>query len=1167
MKTRISNPYLAWLIYPVVLASAALPTTAETLYWNGVNDGATSWENILNWSQDSGATSPNPAANEWPKSDDDVFFNITSANATNQTIHLNAAAQAPKSLTFNSTGTTDINNEAVPSATATNLSLGSGGLTLSSGAGAVRIGGTNAASNGATLVLTDSVTITHNGASSLSTGKAVTTADSLGAKTLTLAGAGITEYGGGIVQGTGTNLSLVIDGGSHYFRTDSIVTGLTLNGGTLYNRGSNQFGLGVDAIPITLNGGAWASAQSSRGFGNPLTIGGNIQLGAGAIPTIGNIVGVGAAGSTFSGTVDLTGGNRTITTIGGNILSGVISNGSLTVGAGSTGTLTISGINSHANTTVSGGTLIVTKAAALPGFDTASRVSVASGTTLRVVAGGVGEWSAAEIDSLLGATTAAFSSGSTLGIEVATGNTFSYANDIGATQAAKGFVKSGAGTLSLDGSNTYTGATTLSAGTLNVNTTTALGTAASTINLNGGTIDNTSGSAKTLANNQAIILGGNFAYSTDTGTATNNLHLGNGAVSIGGNRVITLNGTGTLTFGGLLTNTGNSVRTLTVNNGTGTSPASVVNFGGYALTGSGSTAARVNVIDGSGNVNITGAVTDGISPLSGVTFSGTGVLTLSSANTYTGQTTITAGTVKLGNAAALGNASPQSYSITTTINIATATVPANTPIVVGMQVTGAGIRAGTRVTAYTAATGAVTLNMTAAATGTVSADFVTTTALSAGGVGILDLSGQTIGEVFSNNDGVFINSNTVTPAAITTEMVQMSFPKFDGPGNITVNNIRQGTSTNARRTTKSGAGTLTLGGTLGNNRYGLTVDAGTVLLDKPDGVEAVGRHSLIMNGGTVRLLASNQIHNNTDVGATPAASNSLHQINAGTFDLNGFSEGLGGMGTSTGVEAGGTISNSTGTLSTLTLLGLTNVDPLLTTATFPGPISGNIALVKQGANTQILTGALSYTGSTTVSAGTLSISSASLADASAVTIATGAVLNLNYTDTDTVGSLSVGGGAPLANGSYDALSPETAGFITGNGKLFVNAVSSPYDNWVALYQPGFTINLPAEDQDGDGLTNRQEFAFGLNPTSGSSVNPITTGVAPATGNFSYTRNANSGLTYKVWSSPDLATWTERTGAVQTPVGTPDSFGTQTVDVTNLGATPVGGKLFVRVTAE
>jgi hypothetical protein len=129
----------------------------------------------------------------------------------------------------------------------------------------------------------------------------------------------------------------------------------------------------------------------------------------------------------------------------------------------------------------------------------------------------------------------------------------------------------------------------------------------------------------------------------------------------------------------------------------------------------------------------------------------------------------------------------------------------------------------------------------------------------------------------------------------------------------------------------------------------------------------------------------------------------------------------------------------------------------------------------------------------------------------------------------------------------------------------VNAVSSPYDNWVALYQPGFTINLPAEDQDGDGLTNRQEFAFGLNPTSGSSVNPITTGVAPATGNFSYTRNANSGLTYKVWSSPDLATWTERTGAVQTPVGTPDSFGTQTVDVTNLGATPVGGKLFVRPT--
>ena len=102
----------------------------------------------------------------------------------------------------------------------------------------------------------------------------------------------------------------------------------------------------------------------------------------------------------------------------------------------------------------------------------------------------------------------------------------------------------GGGTAILAGANTYTGNTALNSGTLDVNSTTALGTVASTLTLAGGVIDNTSGGSITLANNQPITISNSFAYSTSAGTAGNNLNLGTGGVSDGGNYVITMNGAG-----------------------------------------------------------------------------------------------------------------------------------------------------------------------------------------------------------------------------------------------------------------------------------------------------------------------------------------------------------------------------------------------------------------------------------------------------------------------------------------------------------------------------------------------------------------------------------------------------------------------------------------------
>ncbi len=122
-----------------------------------------------------------------------------------------------------------------------------------------------------------------------------------------------------------------------------------------------------------------------------------------------------------------------------------------------------------------------------------------------------------------------------------------------------------------------------------------------------------------------------------------------------------------------------------------------------------------------------------------------------------------------------------------------------------------------------------------------------------------------------------------------------------------------------------------------------------------------------------------------------------------------------------------------------------------------------------------------------------------------------------------------------------------------------------YTTWAAGYLPDDVLD-PALDFDGDGMTNREEHAFGLNPTSGSSVNPITVPLDAGAGTLSYTRRSTSGLTYTIWTSTDLDVWTKDTAASasQSP-GTPDGNGVETVAVT-LTAAPVDGKLFVQVRA-
>jgi hypothetical protein len=145
-----------------------------------------------------------------------------------------------------------------------------------------------------------------------------------------------------------------------------------------------------------------------------------------------------------------------------------------------------------------------------------------------------------------------------------------------------------------------------------------------------------------------------------------------------------------------------------------------------------------------------------------------------------------------------------------------------------------------------------------------------------------------------------------------------------------------------------------------------------------------------------------------------------------------------------------------------------------------------------------------------------------LSDNAAVTVAAGATLQLDFTGTDTVGSLTLGGVAIEAGQTCDAASHP--GLLAGPGKLKVANTSSDYIDWSG--SSGYQLSGgPGDDDDFDGLTNFSEYAFGLDPTSGASASPIVE-TDRSTGTFTYTRRkpALSQLVYSYESSTTLAAW-------------------------------------------
>jgi fibronectin-binding autotransporter adhesin len=269
------------------------------------------------------------------------------------------------------------------------------------------------------------------------------------------------------------------------------------------------------------------------------------------------------------------------------------------------------------------------------------------------------------------------------------GGTETFSGDI---SGAGAFTKIGSGTLTLSGANTFSGGLNLNAGTININNATALGATAGTFSISAGTtINNNSGGAITNSNNNPQTWAGDFTF-----TGSNDLNLGTGTVTMSASRQITASankliiggviggssmnltkaGNGTLVLSGANTYDGTttiSAGTLQLGNSGVIADASAVtvnspgilDMNGYnetigSLAGSGTlenvSAGGTTVLTAGGNNTSTtfSGIAQNTSGTVNITKTGSVALTLSGANTHTGGVTLSAGTLNINNATALG---------------------------------------------------------------------------------------------------------------------------------------------------------------------------------------------------------------------------------------------------------------------------------------------------------------------------------------------------------------------------------------------------------------------------------------------------------------------------------------------------------------------------------
>jgi autotransporter-associated beta strand protein len=785
---------------------------------------------------------------------------------------------------------------------------------------------------------------------------------------------------------TGSTLTLAGAGGSTIDVTGGLtatVNSLLAGSATLNKNGAGTFITGGATFnshsgAVNINAGVFEIAKTAfvGGINNAAAVsvaaGATLRFNGAAAytqETIGPLSGAGTVTNVGAAAVNLVVADGGVSTTFSGILTDTTNNLNLVKNAGA-GTLTLSGANSYdGTTTISTGVLNIQNATALG--TTTSGTTVASGAALEIqnniavgaetlslagtgissngalrnisgtnsYAGNITLTAATEIQSDAGSLTLSGGvSGATFGLTFDGAGNTAVSGVIGTTSGT--LTKNGTGTLTLSGANTYTGVTSINAGTLSINT---------LANVSGGA---SALGAPTSAANGTIAIG-----STTTGATL--AYTGSGSTS---NRVINLagttggatldaSGTGALTFTSNFTATGAGSKTLT-------------------LTGS-STAA--NTISGA-IVNNSGA------NVTSLVKSGAGTWVLSGANTFTGTTAINAGTLRinadnrLGTAPGAATPNKLTFDGGTLETTATFTLNANRGTTINAGGGTFDVNAGTTLTYSGILTGAGTLNKadsgtlilggttTNTHTGDVNVNAGTLQINKTGGAnrGLGDTAAVTVasGATLQFAGGQSETVGSLAGAGTVNNSNASAITLTTGGNNTSTNfsGVIQDTGGNLT-VAKTGTGTFTLSGTTANTFAGnLNINDGTVALGKTAGVNAYAGSTINIGDGAgaadsavLRLDAANQIVNTA----------ALVFASDGRLDLNGQAE------TVASIAGSGEILIGTGQLTAGNALN----------TTFSGELTGTTGtFTKAGSGTLTLASIINYDGVFELAAGTLQLS-------------------------------------------------------------------------------------------------------------------------------------------------------------------------------------------------
>jgi len=837
----------------------------------------------------------------------------------------------------------------------------------------------------------------------------------------------VTGGGGLILTNTSNSYSggTVVKGWSDLVVTDDHQLGGTSGGLTLGD--------------ATTSGTLQLNAAFSLSASRPITL----AAGGGYINTIGNnatisqaITGLGSLGKVGAGTLTLSGNNTYtgVTTIfggtlqignggtSGSILGDITNNGFVLFNRSDVYTYAGAISGTGGMTQTGSGTLILTGNSTYSGNTTVS-AGVNSPGTLQIGAGGTSGSVASKI----------VDNGYLL---FDRSDTYTYANVISGIGSV---AQIGTGTLILSGANTYTGGTAIAS-----QATLQLGNGGTTGSILGNVLDNGvlvfdrsdtytfagdisgTGTLSLIGTGRVIFAGHNTltgGLGIGSGATVHMADLGDYSGGIIDNGTLDFNGSGSQTFASAISGSGNFTLTgggMVILTGENSYTGGTTITSGTLQIGAGGTSGSVHgpitnngtvVFDRSDSYNFS----DVISGIGSLHQDGTGALVLSGMNTYTGNTYVDAGTLSISSDANLGNGGTVTLAPGTTL-ASTATGTFTHAVTVAGDPT-FNVASGTTTTWSGLISDGASAGTVEVSGGGTFAPTNTSNGYSGGTVvkGSSTLLIGADGEIGATSGALTLGdattSGTLQLGASFNLASTRAFALGTGGGTIDTNGFSTTISqaiTGPGGLTKAGVGVLALAGT---NSY----SGGTFVFGGALQIGAGGTSGSILGDVTNNGLV---LFNRSDIytyAGVISGSGGMTQTGTGTLILTGNSAYLGNTTVSAGVSSPGTLQIGAGGTSGSVVSMIINNGYLLFDRSdayaFSNVISGIGSVSQIGTGTLTLSGRNTYSGTTTVNAGTLSVNG-SIAS-SAVTVHSGATLS----GTGTVGVTTVTNGGTLAPGN------------------------------------------------------------------------------------------------------------------------------------------------------